>query len=351
MDMSYKNFRRITVSDMEPHVHSFLPTENKIEKILNWIRSWILLSLECGKISPYDLLPSKVDIACHIGVSQGTMQSVFRLLEDEGLVESKQRIGTYIKDKKNNKEIDKLTSVRDFAIEFIKKYILENNYKIGDVFIPIRKLAKNSEFSNTTLRFAMASLVSEGVFKKQNNSFIVEKLDLNIQEISPMTLAEKIANSLKEYIKQNFSSGMQLPSSSILANKFKVSTKTIYDAEKILSKEGIIYSRRGQYGTVVSNDSDLSHISGYFYEKYEQKIRQYIAENCNIGDKLPSIRDFAQNYKTSEKTIRKALGNLMEEGYITFMRGRYGGTFVLDIPQSSKEAYKWLAINSDYNIN
>ena len=56
-------------------------------------------------------------------------------------------------------------------------------------------------------------------------------------------------------------------------------------------------------------------------------------------------------YETSEKTIKKALDNLAEEGYIAFSRGRYGGTFVLDIPQSSGEAYKWLAISTDYMTN
>ena len=53
-------------------------------------------------------------------------------------------------------------------------------------------------------------------------------------------------------------------------------------------------------------------------------------------------------YKTSEKTVKKALDNLAEDGYLMFMRGRYGGTFVMDIPQAKGEAYKWLAINSDY---
>ena len=86
----------------------------------------------------------------------------------------------------------------------------------------------------------------------------------------------------------------------------------------------------------------------YFYEKFEQKIRNYIAENCQIGDKLPSIRELAASYGTSEKTIKKALDNLSEDGYLAFSRGRYGGTFVADIPQASGEAYKWLAISSDY---
>ena len=88
---------QITVADLAPHVHSFLPNENKVEKITKWLMNWISLSLDCGKIKPYDFMPSKMDLACHIGVSQGTMQNTFRNLEDSGYIESKQKIGSYIK--------------------------------------------------------------------------------------------------------------------------------------------------------------------------------------------------------------------------------------------------------------
>ena len=86
-------------------------------------------------------------------------------------------------------------------------------------------------------------------------------------------------------------------------------------------------------------------------EKIELKIRHYIAENCNIGSRLPSILTFAEQYEVSAKTVKKALDNLSEEGYITFTRGRYGGTFVTDIPQGVNEAYKWLALSPEYATN
>ena len=50
----------------------------------------------------------------------------------------------------------------------------------------------------------------------------------------------------------------------------------------------------------------------------------------------------------SSKTIKKALDNLAEEGFLTFSRGRNGGTFVTDIPQEGAEAYQWLALTNDY---
>lgn len=332
--------RRITVAEMAPHIHSFLPNENKVKKIACWLRDWIETGLKSQKIEPDDLLPAKGDLACHIGVSQGTVQSAYRMVEDLGLVESKQRIGTYIK---GSKTTEKLTSKRELAITIVKKFLLENNYQTGDKIISIRELSRITGISNTTLVTAFSHLVSHGVLEKKNNSFILLHEDLNIENIETKTLVEKVAENIKHYV-LNLSAGDKLPSNIELAKKFNVSVKTIHDAIKLLSKEGLLHTRRGRYGTSISKDnSELYH-----YEKIEQKIRQYITENAQVGDKLPSIKEFSKLYNTSEKTVKTALNNLAEDGYLTFTRGRYGGTFVMDIPQGVNEAYKWLAINSEY---
>lgn len=352
MDMERKNYRKITVADLAPHVHRFLPNENKVQKLFFWLKEWIVLSLECRKIQPYDLLPSKGDLACHIGVSQGTMQSVFRLLEDAGLVESKQRIGTYIKDRASSKELKKLTSKRELAVEIVKKYLHENGYKVGDVVISSRKLSAITGVSNTTLRSAFINLTNNGILIKKDNKFYLSDSAFEVNKVELKTLAEKISDSIKKYIEENLKEGDRIPSNSILSKKFNVSVKTIHDAIKILIKSGNLYSRRGQYGTIVVTSGDVKQVdSEYFYEKIEQKIRYYISSKCQIGDKLPTISGFAKEFATSTKTIKRALDNLSEEGFVAFSRGRYGGTFVLDIPQDSSEAYRWLAISSDYISN
>lgn len=352
MDMENKNYHRITVADMAPHVHKFLSGENKVNKILAWLKNWIELSLECGKITPYDLLPSKADLAYHIGVSQGTIQSVFRLLEDEGFVESKQRIGTYIKDKKNKDNIEKLTSKRELAVEILKRFILENNYSTGDQLLSTRKIAEMTGIPNTTLRFAATTLVKAGILGKSKNHYIVNKSDFSIEKIKPETLVEKIVVNLKKYLEDNFEVGDKIPTNISLAKRFSVSSKTMHDAIKLLVKEGFLHSRRGQYGTIILDNNSLkTEISQYNYEKIEQQIKHLIATSYQPNDKLPPIKELAQNYLTSEKTIKKALNNLAEDGYIAFARGRYGGTFVLDIPTDSTEAYKWLAITPEYIEN
>lgn len=339
---------QITVSEMAPHVHSFAIGENKVEKLVRWLTSWIDFALECRKINPYDFMPTKADLAFHIGVSKGTMQNVFRELEDLGYLESKQRIGTYIKDRKSKKEIGKLTSKRELAVEIIKKYISENGFEKGDILTSSRNLAKILGLSNTTIRLAMVNLLGQGILCKQGKVFVIENLSFDINKIETKTLVEKVAEDIKIYIKEKFNTGDKLPPNSDLAVMFDVSIKTIHDAIKILSKEGVLYPRRGKYGTIVLGEFKNVAEDLYFYEKIEQKIKQYIRENCEIGNKLPTIKEFAIKYATSEKTVKKALDIMQDEGYITFSRGRHGGTFVTDIPEGSQDAYKWLAISNDY---
>ncbi len=198
--MENKDYHKITVADMAPHVHTFLSNENKVDKILMWLKSWIQMSLECGKVHPYYLLPSKADLACHIGVSQGTVQNVYRLLEDAGYVESKQRIGTYIKNINKKNSVNKFTSKREIAAEVLKKFFNENGYK-KDSFLPsMRELSRITGISNTTIRSAMTNLLTEKVVIKKDNNFILVKDSIEIQKVEMKTLVEKIADDLEEYI-------------------------------------------------------------------------------------------------------------------------------------------------------
>jgi len=340
--------RKIQLSEMTPHVHSFAPRENKVDKLSKWIISWIVLSLKKGKISPGDLLPPKGEIACHIGVSLGTMQNVFRFIEDAGYIESKQKLGSFVKDR-TAKHIDKLTSKKDLAADSIKKYLKENKLEAGDTLLPTRELAKAIGVSTATIRSAIMSLMLQGVIEKKKNSFVLTGRSFRTQNITSKTLVEKIANVIKKYIIENLKPGDKLLSNQALSKKLKVSLKTVHDAVKLLSKEGVVYTMRGQYGTIVMSITDRSGHEQYHYEKFEKKIREYIIENCKAGDKIPPIKALAKQYSTSEKTIKKALDNLSEEGCLTFVRGRYGGTFVTEVPVPADKSYAWIALNSEFS--
>ena len=120
---------------------------------------------------------------------------------------------------------------------------------------------------------------------------------------------------------------------------------------------------RGRYGTTVmklpfensANQKRENSIFApaqdaafYFYEKTQNRIKDMIAKNYEVGDKLPSILELSKEFELSPNTIRKAYQNLAKEGYLGFSRGRYGGTFVLDIPDTGMESFKWLAVNPQY---
>ena len=83
----------------------------------------------------------------------------------------------------------------------------------------------------------------------------------------------------------------------------------------------------------------------YHYEKTQNHLKKMIAQDYEIGDKLPSILELSKSLDLSPNTIRKAFHNLAKEGYLVFSRGRYGGTFVIDIPEIESQTFKWLAVN------
>ena len=91
------------------------------------IGKWLTNVIKTNKaIKPNVLLPTKPDLAYLLGVSIGTIQNALRYIEDLGFVESKQCIGTIVKDQNNSESsLRKLTSKREVAITEIKRYIIE----------------------------------------------------------------------------------------------------------------------------------------------------------------------------------------------------------------------------------
>ena len=342
-----KTPRIITVSEMAPHIHNFDKYKKKINKIFLWLKSWINESIKNNKIKYGDKLPLKGDLAFHIGVSTGTIQNVYRKLEDEGLIISKQRIGSFVANKSIPNDNPKMTSKKDYAKETLK-YFIKNNYQIGEKLFSTRKLAKILELSNTITQIALQNLVREDILIKKDKNYIVKKLDFSIKQIESKTLSEKIAEKIEKSI-QTKNIQEKISSQKELSKIYNVSIKTIHDSLKILYKKGILLSRRGQYGTILTN-SNMTQ-KPYLYEEIEHKIKHLISKNCNIGDKLPSIEKLSKTFKVSTKKIKRALDNLSNDGYITFTRGRGGGTFVTDVPPLNNESYKWLAISSEYKLN
>ncbi|CDE88729.1 TPA: hypothetical protein CPT81_05030 [Candidatus Gastranaerophilales bacterium HUM_20] len=363
------SLKQLKVSDIEldlPDLKNI--TESKAIAIAKWLMNWIDND---SNVKPNSLLPSKPDLAYLLGVSIGTIQNSLRYIEDLGYVESKQCIGTIVRDRKSSGTcIRKLTSKREITINAIKKYILDKKFKAGQQLPSARNISAQIGCSANTTRLALEYLDTAGIlehkFKNANESgWTVKSVDFTCDEAadSNITLVKKVEEDLKNYISQNLKVGDKMPAHADLSLELSVSIKTIHDALKTLIDEGILLARRGRYGTTVTripNDKSVyekketsifaqaQDTAFYYYEKTQNHIKKMIAQNYEIGAKLPSIIELSKELDLSPNTIRKAFHNLAKEGYLAFSRGRYGGTFVIDIPEMEEQAFKWLAVNPKY---
>ena len=344
-----------------------LKNVNKTEVLSNWFTNTIDNGLKDKIFSPGQLLPKKADLAYALGVSLGTIQNVLRILEDKDYICSKQCIGSIIKDRTDaESNIRKRTSKKDIAEEKIKNYIRVNNLKNGGKLPVSRQLAREIDMALNTVRNAIVSLISDGILEyNPKKELIIKSSDFSINvDADEETLVLKVKDDLKKYICENFKIGDKLSSHEKLSKLFNVSMKTIHNAVQILVKENMLLARRGAYGTTVINTSMNSSFEPrremsifapaqetafYHYQKIQNKIKNIITQDYDIGSKLPSIKAFSELLDVSPNIIRKALNNLAKDGILRFTRGRYGGTYVIDLPEPTEQAFRWLAVNPQYS--
>ena len=370
--------KRIDINELPKEIPNFKNSfESKDSIIKKWLSDWIVSGFKKGKLEENSLLPKKADLAYYLGVSVGTVQNAIRCVEDSGLVESKQRIGTVIRNASaQNPIIRKSTSKREKVITEIKKYIVENALKAGDSLPSARQLATITGHSTNTVRLALENLSSNGIieakmFRTNDANWTIKEIpqidpEFAAETLSSETLVKKVEKDLKDYISANHKVGDRLPAHFELSEILKVSIKTVHDAMKGLIEERILLARRGRYGTtiirmpgenVLQPEKEISIFAKaedaqfYSYQKIENEIKTFIKDNFEIGEKLPSMEILAQKFDVSSNTIRKALQNLSKQGFVQFSRGRYGGTFVSDIPETEDgQAFRWLAVSPDYTV-
>lgn len=371
-------YRRIEISELPKQLPNFKESyESKDTLIEKWLVDWITVSLASRKIKESDLLPQKAQVASFLGVSVGTVQNAIRYVEDKGYLMSKQRIGTMVVDINNpSNSVRKLTSKREKIIVKVKKFIIDKNIKVNQTIPSSRKLSIVLGASANTTRLAYEHLCSVGILESRltrgnDANWILKRIPVltdeekaTNNESASDTLVNKVIEDLKQYISANLKVSDRLPAHFELSKILNVSIKTVHDAMKSLISEGILLARRGRYGTVIvkmPNSNKLEpaketsifakaeDAAFYSYQKVEDHIRNLIKDNYDVGEKLPSMDDLSKKLDVSTNTIRKALQNLASEGIVHFGRGRYGGTFVIDIPEGTeKQTFKWLAVNPRY---
>lgn len=370
-----EKYTKLTINDLPKDIPDFKNSNLSKDRLTEkWLTEWIIKSLQIKNINVGDILPRKDIIAKHLGISIGTVQNAIRYTEDKGFLKSKQRTGTAIANFKSftgkSNEIKKQTSKRDVTVEKIKKYMIDNG--INSVMPAASVIAKKINVSANTVRLAYLYLCDTGFLEYSTGKSGKKMLTVATIPDTPidysathLSLVGKTVNDLSDYISENFKKGDRLQTRAELAKILNISIKTVHDAVNILEKKGILISRRGKYGTTVlkmPKDAELFHplrersifakadeAAFYRWEKIENQISKLIQEEYDIGMKLPSMSILAEKFNVSTNTIRKALKRLSEQNYIKLERGRYGGTFIMDIPENDiHNTYEWLAITPEF---
>lgn len=356
----------IPISEFADFIHQDYEG-SKTEYLVKHIEKWILDNYD-KTIHANDLMPTKKLMSDLLDISTGTVQNIYRTLEDKGLLYSKQCIGTMIADINNkNVKLRKSVSKKDYAIELIKTFIAKNKFKAGQQLPSARAISQYIGIPTNTTRVAIENLIIQGIIEKTDNkdqNWILKTNKFEISQNNSKSLITNIVADIKKYITLNMRIGDKMPTHAQLAKALKVSVKTIHDSLEILINEGILLPKRGRYGTCVvkmPDDSKLqpqietsifakSQITArYHYERIQDAIKNMIIEKYSLHSKLPSIMEMANLMDVSPNTIRKAFANLAEEGYLTFTRGRYGGTFVKAMPKSpTNQPFEWVAVNPKY---
>ena len=379
--LSKAELTRVTEALLPKSIPDFdTPGATKDGLIAEWLTAWITEGLNSGALNEMHLLPRKADLATYLGVSVGTVQNAIRYVEDEGHVESKQRIGTVIRHADSNESrLRKQTSKRDQAVVAIRHFVANSGLQPGQPMPSAREVAKLIGSAPNTTRLALEFLAAEGTLRSQGvrgnkANWYVETIPTidptqQVALIESETLIDQLERDLKTMIMNEYEVGQKLPSHLDLGERFHVSIKTIHDAMRRLGQQEFVNSKRGRYGTYVARIPESVVTSAqealfvpvdqqsaaqaatssafYNYQRVEAHLKALIASEFKPKDKLPAMSDLADRLNVSTNTVRKALQNLGKEGFVSFTRGRYGGTFVTKLPRMSQpqreEALKWIS--------
>lgn len=368
---------KIQISQINFSAPDFKNTISSKEKIvLKWLIDWIENSIKLEEIHYGDFLPEKSKLAKYLNVSVGTLQNAIRQAEDLGYFESRQSVGTVIRNPNSNEKFfEKTFSKKDKAVLLIKKYILENKLKTGTNLPSVKEISQLIGIGENTVRIALDTLVQSKIlmhYTKNGNKSCWSYLNTvkeNYSEFEDIGLIDIVAKKIKDYIVNNYKLGEKVPSNLTLSKMFNVSIRTVNEAVRLLGEQKIILSRRGRYGTIYLNNPQkiikqrereekslfmskgktekLQETYLYSWEKTLDALKKFIIRKHNTGDKIPSMRELSQILNVSTNTIKRAVSILCEEGYLITQRGKYGGVFILEMPQKESEAFTWLALNPD----
>ena len=367
--------KHLTLDDIKISKPDF-DASNKVPKgqlVTNWLIDWIKHSLEFGVADIGDFIPTKEELAKFLDVSPATMQNSIRQVKDLGYFISKQSLGTCIADfySKDIKTQDELCHSTITECK-IKKIVMDDCIEINSPIPSVSELALRTDISQNTIRFTLINLAQKGYLEKvrlKGNKYSwIYKKEFNLTDVEiqnglvdeNFTLTHQLVERIQKYIEKTYKTGEKILPNSAISNMFDVSIKTVNDAMKLLNARKIVLSRRGRYGTIYlggNSNSKMDFVSSerkkiaipqnytYSWQKALTHLKKYIVENYEAGDKIAPIRELATILNVSPNTIRRALSDLFRSGHLVSQRGKTGGIFIMEMPETEGDSYRWLALN------
>lgn len=97
--------------------------------------------------------------------------------------------------------------------------------------------------------------------------------------------------------------------------------------------KGLMHSQRPLFGEAAAGVIPLG------YENYHAGLIATAISlgELSVGDRLPSESELAEDLGIAVATVRKSLAELRDDGLVETLRGRSGGTFVVQVPFPSDE--------------
>ncbi|WP_412763226.1 GntR family transcriptional regulator [Pseudonocardia alni] len=141
--------------------------------------------------------------------------------------------------------------------------------------------------------------------------------------MTPRGTSRRIADELRDRVRDNMGPGGLLPSEAELAQQYGVARGTVRVALSTLVGEGLIEVVPGVGRRIVGEAPDRTTAYGRIVTEFTEQIR---AGMLGQGSPLPSEAKVMQQYGVSRNTVRRAYKVLADAGVVETRHGV--GTFV-----------------------
>lgn len=241
--------------------------------------------------------------------------------------------------------------IAEWFIEFITAGLKSGKLTTSHLLPKKGDVANYLGVSAGTVQNAIRYIEDQGyVVSKQRIGTIISTPDNTNTRLRKLTSKRDVAViAIKRLIKQKkFALGDALPSARDVAKLIGSAPNTTRLALEFLASVGIIDDRgyRGNkanwFVQVIPDDTgiDVDAIaSETLIDQIEYDLKALIAEQYQVGDKLPSHLELANILKVSIKTVHDAMTRVIEQGYVQSLRGRYG-SYVIQTPDVTGKTNK-----------